>query len=57
MKANHLKRCILEKGPKGQQSTAYDHITPKGENYKLMRERLDKRFFSTRLDFIQLLPS
>ena len=47
MKANHLKKCILEKGPKGQQSTAYDlvkHISPKGENYKLMRERLDKRF-------------
>ena len=47
MKAMYLKRCIREKGPDGKPNSAYDllkHITPSAENYKLMREKLEKRF-------------
>ena len=47
MKATYLKRCIKEKGPDGKPNSAYDllkHIIPTIANYKLMREKLEKRF-------------
>lgn len=47
MKAMYLKRCIKEKGVDGKPNSAYDlikHITPCAENYKIMRQKLEKRF-------------
>ena len=47
MKATYLKRCIKEKGPDGKTNPAYDllkHITPTGQNYDLMRDKLAERF-------------
>ena len=47
MKATYLKRCITEKGPRGQASPAFDlikHISPTAQNYSIMRQKLEKRF-------------
>ena len=47
MKATYLKRCITPKGPDGKTNSAYDlikHIIPIADNYKLMRDKLEKRF-------------
>ena len=47
MKAMYLKRCIKERGSDGRPSAAYNlikHITPNAQNYKLMRDKLEKRF-------------
>ena len=47
MKANYLKRCMKEKGPHGNLNSAYEllkYISPTAENFKLMLEKLDKRF-------------
>ena len=47
MKANHLKHCMKEKGPTGNVNSAYEllkYISPTAENYKLMRDKLEKRF-------------
>ena len=45
MKAMYLKRCIKERGVDGRPNPAHDlvkHITPNAQNYKLMRDKLEK---------------
>lgn len=47
MKATYLKRCMKERGKDGKSNSAYDllkHITPTKENYRIMRDKLEKRF-------------
>ena len=47
MKAHHLKKCMTEKGPSGSPNSAHDllkHISPTAANYKLMTDKLEKRF-------------
>ena len=60
MKAMYLKRCIKERGPDGKPNSAYDllkHITPTGDSYQLMRDKLEKRFKLTYLNKAEYLSN